>query len=289
MMSLSKAILRSAAVSLSLLSATLATSVAYAVPPSRDPTVVQIGQGKLAGAIDPEHEVLSFKGIPYAKPPVGELRWRAPVTAPGWSGVRQATSFGNICPQGSVDIGSGGTATTAGSEDCLYLNVYTPVKITRRGNVVTPQARPVMVWIHGGAWVAGTGNTFDPSVLAPKGDVVVVTINYRFGPLAYLAQRDLFAQSPDAGAGSLATLDQILALKWVRNNIREFGGNPENVTIFGLSGGGFSVCSLMLAPQAAGLFDRGISQSGPCVSPSAYKTLNAALTTGDQFTATLGC
>jgi para-nitrobenzyl esterase len=246
-----------------------------------DPTLVTIADGALRGEVDSAHGVRVFKGIPYAAPPVRELRWAAPVPNAGWTGVRDATHFGSVCPQGSVDVGGGSTSAPLGNEDCLFLNVYTPLH-------TNPATLPVMVWIHGGAWVAGSGDTFDPSVLAPKGDVIVVTINYRIGPLGYLAQRDIVDEATENGAGAFATLDQVAALRWVSENVGAFGGNANKVTIFGESGGGYSVCSLLFAPQAAGLFDRAITQSGPCGSAS-FKSLGAGLATGDRFTANLGC
>jgi para-nitrobenzyl esterase len=244
-----------------------------------DPAVVRVHQGALRGTVDTATDYRVFEGIPYAAPPVGALRWAAPQPAAGWTGTRDATQFGSICPQLSPD----GT-TVIGDENCLFLNVYTPLGETQ----AQLADLPVMVWIHGGAWVEGAGSEYDPSVIAAKRDVVVVTINYRIGPLGYLANSAIVAQAPQDGAGAFATLDQEMALRWVRANIGAFGGNSRNVTIFGESGGGFSVCSLLFSPQAAGLFQKAITESGPCGTPN-FKTLAAALQTGDQFAQNLGC
>jgi para-nitrobenzyl esterase len=145
-----------------------------------------------------------------------------------------------------------------------------------------------MLWIHGGAWVSGSGEDYDGSVLAAKEDVIVVTINYRIGALGYLANSSVVSAAPQDGAGAFATLDQIEALQWARQSIAAFGGDPHNVTIFGESGGGFAICQLLFAPQAAGLFHLAITESGPC-GTARFATLATALQTGDKFASNLGC
>ncbi|MEJ1967644.1 MAG: carboxylesterase/lipase family protein [Rhizomicrobium sp.] len=215
---------------------------------------VEIAQGKLQGAA--RDGVLKFNGIPYAKPPVGALRWQAPEAAEGWSGVRDASKFGPIAPQVVSAPGAvlGGTPGTR-SEDCLYLNVQTPGCDDSR--------RAVMVWIHGGAFVTGAGSvgTYNGKFLVPRGDIVLVTINYRLGAFGFLNLRDASeGKLPGTGAEGLA--DQVMALRWVKDNIAAFGGDPDNVTIFGESAGGMSVGALLGMPGARGLFHKAIPQSG---------------------------
>jgi para-nitrobenzyl esterase len=212
-------------------------------------------------------EIAAFLGVPFAKPPVGNLRWRAPGPPAPWSGIKKAKSFGPACSQDITGEDSflGGIAKAFGikppgprqgaySEDCLYLNVYTESPDRR-------VKRPVMVWIHGGAFKYGTGADYDPQNLVRKG-VVVVTINYRLGVLGFLAHPELSAESSHGASGNYGLLDQIEALRWVKRNIASFGGDPDNVTIFGESAGGQSVSLLMISPPAARLFHRAIAESG---------------------------
>ncbi len=195
-----------------------------------------------------------FKGIPYAAPPVGELRWRAPHPAPAWTGVRRAYEFGRACPQGpSKDI-----PLADMSEDCLTLNVWSPGR--------RPGMRlPVMVWLHGGAFENGSASMpiYDGSNLA-TGGVVVVTLNYRLGALGFFGHPQLDAEAKAEGVptANYGLLDQIAALQWVKANVEAFGGDPSNVTLFGESAGGISVLTLMTAPSARGLFHKAIVQSG---------------------------
>jgi para-nitrobenzyl esterase len=212
--------------------------------------------GKLEGAED--HGIPVFRGIRYAAPPVGPLRFRAPRPPESWSGTRPATRFQHVAPQASPVLPLVGRLIGGGggeSEDCLTLNVWTPGVDRRR--------RPVLVWIHGGAFVMGSGSSplYSGRRLARRGDVVVVTLNYRLGALGGLNLRALRPGDPDAGS-NLGLRDQIAALEWVRDNIAEFGGDPENVTIFGESAGGMSVGTLLGTPAAQGLFHRAIAQSG---------------------------
>ncbi|MFI6814921.1 carboxylesterase/lipase family protein [Nonomuraea sp. NPDC050328] len=183
-----------------------------------------------------------YQGIPYAAAPTGERRWRSPGPAAPWPGVRDATAPGPRCTQPTAPAGT--------SEDCLYLNVTVPR---------TPGGRkPVMVWLHGGGFVEGAGSDFDARRLAATGDVIVVTVNYRLGVFG------LFAHPGLAGSGGFALEDQQAALRWVRRNAAAFGGDPGNVTLFGESAGGKSVCAHPASPGAAGLFQRAIMQSAPC-------------------------
>jgi para-nitrobenzyl esterase len=190
-----------------------------------------------------------YLGIPYAAPPVGPLRWTPPRRHSSWKGVLQATQFGNKCPQSDPTTGG----VLDGDEDCLFLNVYTPTQGDQGKNL------PVMVWIHGGGLVSGSGDPFDPTRLVAKG-VIVVTINYRIGILGFFAHPAI----DDEGHlnGNYGLMDQQRALKWVRRNIAAFGGHPRRVTIFGESAGGHSVYAQLASPLAAGLFQRAIAESG---------------------------
>jgi para-nitrobenzyl esterase len=187
-----------------------------------------------------------YLGIPYAVPPVGWLRWTPPQPFGRWDGVFQATQFGNFCTQPDF-----------GSEDCLYLNVYTP---SQRKNSHKHHGLPVMVWIHGGSLVTGGGGFYDPTRLIEQSGVIVVTINYRVGLFGFFAHPAIDAEGHLNGNYGL--MDQQLALQWVKRNINAFGGDPNRVTIFGESAGGQSVYSNLASPTAAGLFQRAISESG---------------------------
>jgi para-nitrobenzyl esterase len=224
-----------------------------------DPTV-HVQQGRLVGY--GEDGVHVFKGIPYATPPVGERRWRPPEPPSGWRGRRFAMRFAPECPQLPYPEGSFfDRGITPSSEDCLYLNVWTT-------SLDGKARRPVMVWIHGGALTRGSGGSpwYDGRALAQKG-VVLVTLNYRLGPLGYLAHPALSRESAHDASGNYGLLDQIAALRWVRDNIAGFGGDPGNVTIFGESAGAWSVHQLTASPLAAGLFHKAIGQSGAHAYP----------------------
>lgn len=196
-----------------------------------------------------------FRGIPYAQPPVGALRWKPPVAVPDWQGVRKATAFGPACAQPrNRNAGIYTNPLDTVSEDCLTLNIWAP-----EGG----KDLPVFVWIHGGALVAGYSHEtmYDGARMAQRGDMVVVSINYRLGILGYLAHPELSAESPDGVSGNYGLLDQIAALKWVQRNIAAFGGDAGNVTIAGESAGALSVLYLMASPQARGLFHKAVAQS----------------------------
>ena len=194
-----------------------------------------------------------YRGIPYAKPPVGGLRWRPPVKADNWQGVLDATQYKSEAAQTDY---LGVFATAGGSEDCLYLNVAVPNK--KPGD---PEKLPVFVWIHGGALVVGAGSDYDPTLLAKEGRAVVVTINYRLGVFGYFAHPAIDAE--DHAKINYGVMDQIAALEWVQRNIENFGGDPDNVTISGESSGGQSSQILMASPKAKGLFKNIIAMSAP--------------------------
>src|SRR5260370_9997945 len=219
------------------------------------PATVSTRSGKLEG--DDQDGLFVFKGIPFAAPPIGKLRWLAPERVGSWSGVRDARNFGAASHQNQMTNGAlaAMVINDQQSEDCLYLNVWTPGLDGKR--------RPVMVWIHGGGFTIGAASQpiYDGSVLTRRGDVVIVTINYRLGPLGFLRLADV-TNGKIPATGIEGMLDQVAALEWVRDNIAEFGGDPDNVTIFGESAGGMSVGTLLAMPTARGLFHKAIPQSG---------------------------
>lgn len=217
-----------------------------------EPTVLRSTAGSLVGRrVDGLHV---FRGVPYAAPPVGAARFAPPRPLAGWSGDRDATGYGPVCPQLSVGLPLMDVGSQRQDEDCLYLNVWTPE--------VGAGRRPIMVWIHGGAFLFGSGSQpiYDGGALAAA-DVVVVTINYRLGALGYLAHPTL-RDSETGTCGNWGLLDQIAAVAWVRENAAAIGGDPENITIFGESAGSMSATTLLGSPAAAGLARRVIAQSG---------------------------
>jgi para-nitrobenzyl esterase len=221
---------------------------------TRSPDRVKIDTGTVEGAHTADGGVRIFKGIPFAAPPVGALRWKAPEPAPRWRGVRPATEFGSRCMQGRV-FADMVFRDSGASEDCLTLNVWTPA---------APAARlPVMVWIYGGGFAAGATSEprQDGEQLARKG-VVVVSFNYRLGVFGFFSHPELARESHHEASGNYGLLDQVAALRWVSKNIRAFGGDPDNVTIFGESAGSMSVSALMASPLTRGLFRRAIGESG---------------------------
>ena len=233
--------------------------------------IVTISTGQLRGSLTSDGGAV-FKNIPFAQPPVGELRWREPLPAKAWTGVRDATAFGPMCNQND-------NHQLPHSEDCLQLNVWMPKS-------PMTSAVPVMVWVHGGGNTAGSGveALFNGEALARHG-VVVVTVNYRLGVLGFFAHPGLTKESPHHAAGNYGLADQILALRWVRENIAKFGGNPANVTIFGESAGASDVNALIASPLTKGLFVRVIAQSGPV---GAQASLADSEKRGVDFAAKLG-
>jgi para-nitrobenzyl esterase len=250
--------------------------------------VPQLDSGPISGIR--EDGLWVYKGVPYAAPPVGELRWKEPQPVAPWKEVRACTEYGPACPQAEwpYQVQSDIFRITDQDEDCLYLNVWTPA--------ASPDERlPVMVWIHGGGFTIGSGSQvlYEGKYLARKG-VVVVTINYRLGPFGFMAHPGLSEESPHGVSGNYGLLDQVQALRWVRNNIAAFGGDPGNVTIFGESAGGASVCALLASPLAEGLFHRAIAESGAFLSMSTAvdrsgETLEEAEEVGEKVSRELGC
>jgi para-nitrobenzyl esterase len=226
---------------------------------------IEVEGGRLAMAEPDRHGVRCFKGIPYAAPPVGDLRFRAPQPVVPWHGVRPTDAFGRNAVQGVVfdDIDP---YTIGVSEDCLYLNVWTPARLN------TSERLPVMVWIHGGGFVVGSGSEprYDGAKLAARG-IIVVTVNYRLNAFGFLAHPALSAESPDSTSGNWGLLDLIAALNWVQRNIAAFGGDARAVTIAGESAGSSAVSILMALPRAKGLFARAIGESGAFFSGPARK------------------
>jgi len=241
---------------LSILITLIILSCTPKVQPTFSPVaqpIVETQSGKLRGAN--QDGITVFKGIPFAAPPVGKFRWRPPQPVVAWEGVRDALAFGSDCAQAGWG-GAPGTITKSSSEDCLYLNVWAPAKANIKAKL------PVMVWIHGGGFVGGSGSGPETSGDAfAKQGVVLVTINYRLGRLGFFAHPALSQEYPDEPKGNYGYMDQIAALQWVQDNIASFGGDPKNVTIFGFSAGGVSVHSLLTIPAARGLFHKAIAQS----------------------------
>lgn len=227
--------------------------------------VVRTAAGLLRGTVGPDHRL--FQGIPYAAAPVGPLRWQPPAPMPAWQGVRDAVKRGPWCIQPDT------AEVDPTSEDCLSLNVWTPT-----GSAAEPL--PVMVWIHGGSFMRGAGDIYDAQRLSVRGRIVVVTINYRLGALGFLADPAL------GEVGNYGLADQQAALRWVRDNIGAFGGDPAKVTIAGESAGGMSVCDHLAAPESAGLFRAAIIQSGPC---QAQVEAPEARRISREYTQALGC
>ena len=234
------------------------------------PIVANTMSGPVQGFVDKEARV--FLGIPYAAPPTGMNRWRSPLPVSPWSAPRDATKSGPECPQLGPTF----------DEDCLTLDVYAPV-------AVPAAPLPVMVWIHGGWFFVGSAGEFNGRKLVNAGNVIVVTINYRLGPLGFLALPELTAESAThLSSGNYGFEDQQAALRWVKDNIGNFGGDPGNVTLFGESAGGYSVCTHLLAPGSSGLFQKAISQSGWCSAYTA-ETIDTAYGQGQVFATLLGC
>ena len=254
----------------------------FCVSAGADPLIVKTGQGKIHGKLINDGKVREFLGIPYAAPPVGDLRWKAPQPPARWKGVRDATAYGAHCAQNHVfddmvfqDAGP--------SENCLYLNVYAPA------GAKSDSGLPVMFWIHGGGYSGGSGDEprHNGDTLPTKG-VVLVTINYRLGVFGFLTTSDLEKEAGGA-AGNYGLMDMITALEWVKGNIAQFGGDPGNVTIFGESAGSDAVSTLMASPMAKGLFEKAIGESGAAFGDGLdAKTAAEQAPVSDAWVASLG-
>jgi len=258
----------------------LGIAAAWTTPVFAASAKVTAPDGTFEGKFDTTGAMREFLGIRYAQPAIGDLRWKPPQPVTPAVATQNATQFGNHCPQPASPFGNG-TVT----EDCLFLNVFTPNRIGDR-DVNSGEAHPVMVWIHGGALVVGESNEYDASKLVQRG-VVVVTINYRLGALGFLAHPALTGESSDHISGNYGIEDQQAALQWVRRNIKAFGGNPEKITMFGESAGGLSTFTNLVSPTANGLFHRAIVESGAYMLtlPTLAQTEGA----GAAFANAVGC
>ena len=253
-------------------------------PAQSDPTIAVVETGQLKAL--QAKGVLAFKGIPYAAPPVGAMRWKAPARAAKWDGVKDASAYGAICAQ-KMPNPDNGIGQYPASEDCLTLNVFTQDLVRAK--------RPVMVWIHGGGFVNGSGSAelYDGSQLAKRG-VVVVTINYRLGRFGSFAHPLLTKEAAGGPVANYGMLDMVASLEWVKRNIAAFGGDPGNVTIFGESAGGMAVQKLMTSPNARGLFHKAMVQSGAGRENVVYldkpnaRGLPSAESDGETFVKSLG-
>jgi len=238
---------------------------------------VKTTEGEVRGFQETAPEACAWKGIPYAAPPIGDLRWRSTMPALSRSGILEATQVGMSCPQ-KEEITSGGKSIGF-SEDCLFLNIWSPKK---DGNF------PVMVFFHGGGFQQGSGGygIYNGKYLAGEKEVVLVTVNYRIGNLGFLALPELNSEDKNGSFGNYGILDQIQALKWLKANVRNFGGDPGRITIFGQSAGAMSVCALMVSPLSEGLFERAISMSGPC---DLFFSMDEGFEQGKKIAETVGC
>ena len=265
------------------------TAVAWGQGP-----VVKVEGGSIQGVASMADDVTVFRGVPYAAPPVGELRWKRPQPVVKWKGVRKADTFSNICWQPGNAVGTfyGNEfywkEQTVQSEDCLYLNIWSP-----SGAVGHPESRlPVAFWVHGGAYFNGYGHeiTMDGDAWAKRG-VILVTINYRLGIFGFLAHPELSAESPDGISGNYGTWDQVAALKWVYDNIAQFGGDPGNITVLGQSAGAASIKNLVSSPLSKGMVRHAVIQSGGGISTTATTDTDQkkAEVTGKAFMDKFGC
>jgi para-nitrobenzyl esterase len=244
-----------------------------ASPANAEPAnLVHTDRGPVRGVVS--QDVRSFQGIPFAAPPVGALRWRSPQPAARWRDPLDASKPRSQCAQlaglGTVD---------SFDEDCLYLNVTAPSRARK--------PLPVMVWFHGGGFTSGSASLYDPGKLVTQGDVIVVTANYRLGPLGFLATPGLTAETPGVQSGDYGLEDQQAALRWVQRNATAFGGDAHNVTVFGESAGAASVCLQLASPTAAGLFERAIGESFSCTASSLPKEQGESA--GASYATQLGC
>lgn len=231
--------------------------LSFAISYSQLSTTIKVHEGKLQGTT--ENGLTVFKGVPFAAPPIGDLRWHSPMPPAKWEGIRQANSFAPAPIQG-------GNPPAGKSEDCLYLNIWSPAKSAK-------EKIPVLVWIYGGGFNFGATSeaTYNGEKLAKKG-VILISIAYRVGQLGFMAHPELSKENPSNISGNYGILDMIAGLKWIKENIHAFGGDPNKVTIFGESAGGIAVSMLCASPQAKGLFQGAISQSGGSFGPSRITT-----------------
>lgn len=257
------------------------------VSPGNKTGVVQTEAGKISGLRTTDGKIVSYKGIPYAEPPIGALRWKRPQEKKHWSGILSCEEYGPSPMQGKPVPFSMWSQEflipeAPISEDCLYLNIWSSTEKSRT-------KRPVLVWIYGGGFMSGGSGVpiYDGEALARQG-LVVVSINYRVGVFGFLAHPELTGESGSNASGNYGLMDQVAALQWIRRNIAAFGGDPENVTIAGQSAGAMSVTCLVASPKAAGLFRKAIAQSG-AFSPGGYPSLQQAEADGNSLMQTLGC
>jgi para-nitrobenzyl esterase len=255
-----------------LLAATTVSAAATTARPAQTGNLVRTAAGTLRGVVTDSYR--AFNGIPYAKPPVGDLRWQPPQPTASWTGTRNATRPGSDCVQTAVAWRPAAAST---QEDCLYLNVWTPPRATGGS------ALPVAVWFHGGGSINGAGRDFEPISMVRTGNLLVVTVNYRLGAIGYLTLPELDAERT---SGNYGLLDQIASLQWVKNNIAHFGGDPSKVMIAGQSAGAGSVCALLASPLATGLFSRAVIESGGTCAATARASAQAS---DAAFVSALGC
>ncbi|MBD2702716.1 carboxylesterase family protein [Spirosoma sp. BT702] len=255
-------------------------SVSLATAQSGNAPRVKTSQGTIEGVIE-KNGVRSFKGIPFAAPPVGDLRWQPPQPAKAWSGVRKADKFGAMAMQRAV-FGDMNFRSNGMSEDCLYLNVWTPAKT---GN----EKLPVLVYFYGGGYIAGDGSEprYDGESMAQKG-IVTLTVNYRLGPFGFMAHPELTKESPNKASGNYGLMDQSFALKWVQQNIAAFGGDPQKVTIAGESAGSSSVSAQMASPLSKNMIHAAIGESGSVLALQPLSTLSQAEEMGVNFAKMVG-
>ncbi len=264
------------------LAATLLTALAgvsHAASTTKNPYEVTTENGRLRGVPISNYSVVTFKSVPYAAPPTGERRWKAPRRAENWTGIRRADKFGPACLQTEV-FGDLHLRGEPASEDCLFLNIWVPTRVGKT-------KLPVIVWLYGGGFVTGDSSEprYDGENLAKKG-VIVVIPNYRLGVFGFLAHPDLTKESPNKASGNYGLLDQVAALQWVSRNIVSFGGDPQNVTLAGQSAGSFSVSVLMASRLAQGLFQKAIGESGGFYPP--LTPLADGEKVGEEFVKSLG-
>lgn len=264
---------------------TLASAFFAAQLQAKNGPIVTVESGKIQGAAETDASPIRiFRGIPFAIPPVGDLRWRAPQPVSGWSGIRPATEFGPRCMQQPL-FSDMMFRSAVPSEDCLYLNIWTPAKLGR-----SPQARlPVLMYVYGGGFITGDSSEkrYDGAALARHG-IVVVTINYRLGVFGFLAHPELTAESPHHASGNYGLLDQVAALAWVKRNIAAFGGDPSHITIGGESAGSMSVSGLMASPLSRGDIAGAIGESGALMQKLTPPSRVEAEQKGAAFTRSIG-